>query len=107
VNVDDNSSPTHSYYGLPGAWTLDNVGEFSFLVWVREVTVGLESGRWAGFEAVEAGSTVVQGVLRLPGSDGAAVLDATGRRVSSPGALRAGVYFVVSGSGVRRVAVVR
>jgi hypothetical protein len=100
VNVD--TGPTnHSYYGSPGAWTLDNVGEFCFFAFVRELPTGVGDGRWVGLNPKPAMAILVHGCLRLPGSAGAALLDATGRRVMDlkPGAndvhlLSPGVYLV-------------
>ncbi|MEO0085301.1 MAG: hypothetical protein ABIK37_01580 [candidate division WOR-3 bacterium] len=100
VNVD--TGPTnHSYYGTPGSWTLDNVGEFCFFAFVREVGVGAREGRWSGGPPAVAPATLARGVLRL--QSGTALLDAAGREVAKlhSGAndvrrLSTGVYFVRS-----------
>jgi hypothetical protein len=113
VNVD--TGPTaHSYYGTPGAWTLDNVGEFCFFAFVRELQVGVDEGRWAGPLVRPSQPTLVRGVLRLgagtvpqPGASDALglsraeLLTADGRRAMQlePGAndvslLAPGVYFI-------------
>jgi len=103
VNVD--TGPTlHSYYGSPGAWTLDNVGEFCFFAWVREVTTGASEGRWAGPGPRASPPTFV----RLADSR-AELRDATGRLVHPRAALQPGVYFerAERAGPARKVLVVR
>jgi hypothetical protein len=103
VNVDTGPT-THSYYGSPGAWTLDNVGEFCFFAWVREITTGVSEGHWAGPSPKPALPTLVRRVR----SD-VELRDATGRLVQPRGALLPGVYFERAGSSglARKVLVVR
>ena len=127
VNVD--TGPTnHSYYGWPGAWTLDNVGEYCFFAFVRELYVGAKEGRWAGPASRMQGPTVARGMLRLsaghdrnpPGDFGSCpkpapcLLDASGRKVLGlrPGpndvsSLAPGVYFVRTGTRIVRVSLVK
>jgi len=103
VNVD--TGPTaHSYYGSPGAWTLDNVGEFCFFAFVRELLVGADEGRWAGPTRLR-GAGYNPNVRRLESSPKPVLLDASGREVT---ALVPGVYFIRNGIGpVRKVLLVR
>lgn len=87
VNVD--TGPTlHSYYSSPGAWTLDNVGEFCFFAWVREVTTGVSEGHWAGPGPRPALPSLVR-----KAASGIELRDATGRLVNPRTALQPGVYF--------------
>jgi hypothetical protein len=105
VNVD--TGPTnHSYYGSPGAWTLDNVGEFCFFAFVREVQTGTGEGRWVGVNSTPVMPTLVRRSLVLPAGMRAVLLDAAGRRLAelNPGAndvhsLATGVYLVRPESG--------
>jgi hypothetical protein len=105
VNVD--TGPTnHSYYGSPGNWTLDNVGEFCFFAFVRELQTGTEEGKWVGTSARMPIPTLVRGCLRLPEGEPAELLDAAGCRLMelNPGAndvhfLAPGVYLVRLESG--------
>ena len=101
VNVD--TGPTnHSYYGSPGSWTLDNVGEFCFFAFLRELQVGIGEGKWVGTSRRPAMPTLVRGTLRLSEGTGGALLDVAGRRLVklNPGAndvdfLAPGVYLVI------------
>jgi hypothetical protein len=105
VNVD--TGPTnHSYYGTPGGWTLDNVGEFCFFAFVRELQVGVGEGKWVGTSGRFAAPTLVRGTLRLPEGERAMLLNAAGRRLMGlkPGAndvhlLPPGVYLLRPESG--------
>jgi len=105
VNVD--TGPTnHSYYGSPGAWTPDNVGEFCFFAFVRELQTGVGEGRWVGKPVRPSLPTLVHGTLRMPEGMRATLLDASGRRLMelNPGAndvnfLPPGVYLIGLESG--------
>ncbi len=103
VNVD--TGPTaHSYYGSAGAWTLDNVGEFCFFAFVRELHVGAHEGRWAGPTRVRD-SGHDPAVRRLGSYFKPVFLDAAGREVA---ALAPGVYFIREGIGpLRKVLLLR
>ncbi len=113
VNVDDNPSPSYSYYGSPGSWTLDNVGEFCFFAFVREVATGCGEGCWAGRSGLPAASVLCGSELRHTGTGPASLHDATGRRVAvlhpgvnDVGTIAPGVYFLTSTVGVQRRLVV-
>lgn len=124
VNVD--TGPTnHSYYGSPGAWTLDNVGEFCFFAFVRELASGTDEGRWTTAPVCPAVPTIARGVLGLRdchpvsawetgGCTQPVLLDASGRKVADlrPGAndvsaLAPGVYFARTGTRIARVSLVK
>ncbi|UCG43296.1 MAG: hypothetical protein JSU73_01365 [candidate division WOR-3 bacterium] len=79
VNVDDNPSPSHSYYGSPGNWQLDDVGEFCFFAFVRELPTGVREGRWSGFQPVpEARAFLTGSILHAAGQGW--LCDLTGRK---------------------------
>ncbi len=115
VNVD--TGPTaHSYYGSPGAWTLDNVGEFCFSAFVREIPVSTNEGRWTALPARTARPTLVHGVLRISSfrTPSSSLLSADGRRTMQlgPGAnnvsrLAPGVYFIRYDGRIAPVRLVR
>ena len=105
TNVDTGPA-NHSYYGSPGSWTLDNVGEYSFFAFVRELQTSIGDGKWVGISDWAVVPTVVRGSLRLPEGERAVLLDAAGRRLAdlNPGAndvqsLPPGVYVVRPESG--------
>lgn len=110
----DNSSPSHSYYGSPGNWTLDNVGELCFHAYVREVQTGAGEGRWLGPTSRPAGPTLLPGVVRVSAGEKAVLLDALGRKAkdlesgdNDISQLEPGAYFVVSRYGTAKLVVVR
>jgi hypothetical protein len=78
VNVDTNPVPTHSLYGRPGAWQPDNVGEFCFFAFVRELPpVGTGEAGWSGQTPAPPRSTTVARTRRMAGI----LRDASGRVV--------------------------
>ncbi|MBM3315459.1 hypothetical protein FJY71_06435 [candidate division WOR-3 bacterium] len=105
VNVD--TGPTnHSYYGSPGAWQLDNVGEFCYFAFVREVRTGVGDGAWVGADPERVPLAFGSGFVRVGAGRCVHLLDAAGRTVSrlGPGlhdlsGRGAGVYFVVRPDG--------
>lgn len=113
VNVD--TGPTnHSYFGSPGAWQLDNVGEFCFFAFVGEVSTGTGEARWTPVSP--APGSIVRARPFDPANTGGRLLDATGTQIAllRPGATRLrdlapGVYFIHrSGSaGTSRIVVVK
>ncbi|MEO0080692.1 MAG: hypothetical protein ABIL25_00150 [candidate division WOR-3 bacterium] len=101
VNV-DSSSPIHSFYGTPGNWTRDNVGEFCFFAFVRELGTGAKEGRWTDPARELPGPTFACSRILIPGRSRMALFDALGRRLgefvpgeNDAGNLRAGTYFVI------------
>jgi hypothetical protein len=105
VNVD--TGPTnHSYYGSPGAWQLDDVGEFCYFAFVREVQTGVGEGTWVGAALGRGQAAFSSGLLQVGAGRHVLLLDAVGRTVSrlGPGLhdlsrYGAGVYFVVRPDG--------
>ena len=101
VNVDTNSTPTHSLYGQPGAWQPDNVGEFCFFAFVRELPpTGTGEARWSGPAPEPPKLATIGCFLRLSGSSPGLLRDANGRKAMTlaPGgnalsSLPPGVYF--------------
>jgi hypothetical protein len=111
TNVD--TGPTRcSYFGSPGAWIADDVGEYSYFAFVTEVQSAVSEGRWTGLPD-RFGPTLVNRVIRLPDGARAQLVDATGRRIAGllPGAndvrsLPPGIYFVRTDRHVAAVKVV-
>lgn len=113
VNVD--TGPTaHSFYGSPGNWTLDDVGEFCFFAYVREIQTGVDEGRWAGATREKLPQTIVRAGVPVTAGEKTETYDIHGRRVAAAAAgpslkgLAPGVYFNACRKlGVRKLVVVR
>jgi hypothetical protein len=100
VNVDDAATPAHSFYGSPGSWTLETVGEFCFFAFVRHLATGIEAGRWTGPSELPAWPSIVRSVLTVPGREPAVLRDLNGRKVmdlqpgsNDVGQMAPGIYF--------------
>jgi hypothetical protein len=108
VNVDDAANPSHSFYGSPGSWTTETVGEFCFSAFVRHLTTGVESGCWLNERVQQPLPTIARGTLMLSGRRPARLLDINGRTKArlKPGTndiheLTPGIYFMATGTGTR------
>jgi len=105
LTTDDNTSATHSWFGIPGNWQAWSTGEYFLAVFVRYVGVGKEEGSWFPARSSRLPAGIVRGRLNpqlpIPNCQSVWLLDAAGRKVMDlhPGendvsGLAPGVYFV-------------